>query len=220
MPRLSTAILISGRGSNMMALVEAAASSDYPAEIVAVLSNRPDAAGLAWAAARGIATHVVDHKAYPGREPFEDALHQVLLDVGADLVCCAGFMRLMTPGFVARWRDRMLNIHPSLLPAYKGLDTHARVLADGVRITGCTVHFVRAEMDAGPIVAQAAVPILGGDTEEQLAARVLAAEHRLYPHALALVAGGKVRVEGERVHCDALEKAGCGPTSLYSPPLA
>jgi phosphoribosylglycinamide formyltransferase-1 len=217
MTRLKTAILISGRGSNMMALVEAARAPDFPAEIVAVLSNRPEAAGLAWARDQGIATAAVDHKAYAGREPFEQALQAALLAVGAELVCCAGFMRLMTPTFVELWRDRMLNIHPSLLPAYKGLDTHQRALADGVRITGCTVHVVRAEMDAGPIVAQAAVPVLSGDTSDTLAARVLQAEHALYPHALRLFARRQARVVGERVVHDP-EPRPAAP--LLSPPLA
>jgi phosphoribosylglycinamide formyltransferase-1 len=219
--RLRTAILISGRGSNMMSLVEAAAAPGFPAEIVGVLSNRPEAAGLAWAAARGLPAVAVDHKAYKGREPFEAALQDQLVALGAELVCCAGFMRLMTPGFVALWRDRMLNIHPSLLPAYKGLDTHARLLTDGGRIAGCTVHVVRAEMDEGPIVAQAAVPVRTGDMPDTLAARVLAAEHRLYPHALALVASGRARVVGERVVIeDPPEPADGAADALYSPPLS
>lgn len=217
MTRLKTAILISGRGSNMMALVEAARASDYPAEIVAVLSNRPEAAGLAWARGRGIATAAIDHKTFPSRERFEEALQRALLAHEVELVCCAGFMRLMTPGFVELWRDRMINIHPSLLPAYKGLDTHARALTDGVRITGCTVHFVRAEMDAGPIIAQAAVPVVAGDTPDTLAARVLEAEHRLYPHALGLVASGRARALGELV-----TTSDDGPPAhpLFSPSLA
>jgi phosphoribosylglycinamide formyltransferase-1 len=219
--RLRTAILISGRGSNMMSLVEAAAAPGFPAEIVGVLSNRPEAAGLAWAAARGLPAVAVDHKAYKGREPFEAALQDQLVALGAELVCCAGFMRLMTPGFVALWRDRMLNIHPSLLPAYKGLDTHARLLTAGGRIAGCTVHVVRAEMDEGPIVAQAAVPVRTGDMPDTLAARVLAAEHRLYPHALALVASGRARVVGERVVIeDPPEPADGAADALYSPPLS
>ncbi len=217
MTRLKTAILISGRGSNMMALVEAARAPDFPAEIVAVLSNRPEAAGLAWAREQGIATVAIDHKAFAGREPFEQALHAALVDVGAELVCCAGFMRLMTPGFVELWRDRMINIHPSLLPAYKGLDTHERALADGVRVTGCTVHVVRPEMDAGPIIAQAAVPVLSGDTADALSARVLRAEHALYPHALRLVASRRARIVGERVVFDG-EPPPAAP--LFSPPLA
>ena len=215
--RLRTAILISGRGSNMMALVEAAAAPGFPADIVAVGSNRPDAAGLAWAAGRGIETIAIDHKLFRAREAFEDALHEALLVRRVELVCLAGFMRLMTAGFVEHWRDRMINIHPSLLPAYKGLHTHERALADGVRVTGCTVHYVTAEMDAGPIIAQAAVPVRAGDTAEQLADRVLAAEHQLYPHALRLVASGMARVTGENV-VFAGEPAPSNP--LFSPPLA
>ena len=196
------AVLISGRGSNMQALIEAARAADYPAEIVRVISNRPDAAGLAHAAAAGIATEIVDHKAFLGRDRFEAELSLRLEACGAELVCLAGFMRLLTGGFVATWRDRLINIHPSLLPAFPGLDTHARALAAGVRFTGCTVHFVRTEMDAGPIIVQAAVPVLPGDDEQRLAARVLEAEHRAYPLALALVAGGRADVAGETVVVD------------------
>jgi phosphoribosylglycinamide formyltransferase 1 len=183
----------------MMALVEAARAPSYPAQIVVVVSNRPEAAGLAWAKAQGIPAVAVDHKAYPSREGFEEVMHEALVAAGVDLVACCGFMRLMTPDFVEVWRNRMINIHPSLLPSYTGLHTHERALADGVRIAGCTVHVVRAEMDVGPIIAQAAVAVLGADTAETLAARVLAAEHQLYPHALALFASGAARVDGERV---------------------
>ena len=202
MARKKVAILISGRGSNMQALIEAARDPDYPAEIVRVISNRPDAAGLAHAATAGIATEVVDHKAYRGREPFEAALNERLAATGAELVCLAGFMRLLTAGFVNTWRDRLINIHPSLLPAFPGLDTHARALAAGVRFAGCTVHFVRAEMDNGPIIVQAAVPIRPDDDEAALAARVLEAEHRAYPLAVALVASGRARVVGDTVAID------------------
>lgn len=197
--RQRVGVLISGRGSNMAALIAACRASDYPAEIVVVVSNRPGAPGLATAGAAGIATAVVDHKAYAGRPEFEDALHAVLDRAGVELVCNAGFMRILTAGFVDRWLNRHLNIHPSLLPAFKGLDTHERVLAAGVLITGATVHLVRAAMDDGPIIAQAAVPVLADDDADRLAARVLAAEHMLYPHALRLLAGGHVRVVGERV---------------------
>ncbi len=197
--KLRTAILISGRGSNMMSLVEAARSASYPAQIVTVISNRPDAAGLAWAKSQGIATLAIDHKAYATRESFEAELQKALLAANAELVALAGFMRLMTAEFVGLWHNRMINIHPSLLPSFKGLDTHARVLADGVRVTGCTVHFVRAEMDSGPIIAQAAVPVHSGDTPDILAARVLAAEHRVYPHALALLGSGRAHVDGEKM---------------------
>jgi phosphoribosylglycinamide formyltransferase-1 len=192
-------ILISGRGSNMDSLIAAAHADDYPAEIVCVLSNRPDAAGLGKAAAVGIATQAIDHTLYSPREAFEAELDKALRAHGVDLVACAGFMRKLTAGFVDSWRDRMLNIHPSLLPAYKGLNTHARALEDGVKLTGCTVHIVRAELDCGPIVAQAAVPVVEGDTPDRLAQRVLGAEHLLYPHALGLIASGRAVIRGERV---------------------
>lgn len=202
-------ILISGRGSNMAALVEAArAGPAFPAEPALVLSNRADAPGLAFAASHGVETAVVDHKPFgKDREAFERALDARLRKSGVELVCLAGFMRLLTPWFVEQWSDRMINIHPSLLPAFKGLHTHERALAAGVRLHGCTVHFVRAEMDDGPIIAQAAVPVLPGDDPDSLAARVLAMEHRLYPLALGLVAAGKVRVENERTVFDPPETA-------------
>ncbi len=192
-------ILISGRGSNMMALVAAARAAEYPAEIAAVISSAPDAAGLAWAEAQGLPARAIDHKAYGSREAFDAAVHAALSDAGVELVALAGFMRLQSAGFVERWQGRQLNIHPSLLPLFKGLHPHRQALAAGVKISGCTVHFVTAEMDSGPIVAQAAVPVLDGDTPERLADRVLAAEHRLYPHALALVASGRARLEGGQV---------------------
>ncbi len=192
--RKRVAILISGRGSNMMSLVEAAKAPDFPAEIVMVISNRPDAAGLAWARAQGIPALGLDHKRYESRAHFEGQLQQALELARVDLVVLAGFMRLMTAEFVGAWRDRMLNIHPSLLPSFKGLDTHARALAAGVKLAGCTVHFVRAEMDEGPIIMQAAVPVLADDTQETLANRILKQEHRIYPAALRLVAEGRVAV--------------------------
>jgi len=198
-PKKRVAILISGRGSNMQALVEAARAPDYPAEIALVISNRPEAPGLAWAKAQGIPTLALDHKLYEGRAHFEGQLQSVLEVSRIEFVALAGFMRLMTTPFVERWRNRMINIHPSLLPAFKGLDTHERALAAGVRISGCTVHFVRPEMDEGPIVGQAAVPVLASDTAETLADRVLAAEHKLYPHCLKLVVGAGIIVRGERV---------------------
>lgn len=197
--RKRVSILISGRGSNMMALVEAARAPGYPAEIVSVISNRPDARGLMWAAAQGIPTVPLDHKEFATRTAFEAKLHGALMDHGTDLICCAGFMRMLTGGFIDRWRDRQLNIHPSLLPSFPGLDTHQRAIDAGVRVAGCTVHFMRLEMDTGPIIAQAAVPVLSGDTADDLAARVLAAEHKLYPRALALVASGRARVESEKI---------------------
>jgi phosphoribosylglycinamide formyltransferase 1 len=209
-------VLISGRGSNLQALIDAAKTAEYPAELVAVISNVPDVQGLARAEQAGIPTRVIKHKAYASRKDFEAVLDETLKSAGVELLCNAGFMRILTESFVARWLNRHLNIHPSLLPAFKGLHTHARVLEAGATVTGCTVHFVRAAMDDGPIVAQAAVPVDPGDTEDSLAARVLQAEHRLYPHALALVASGQVRVEGE--HVVGMPQAG-GQTALFSPPL-
>lgn len=182
----------------MMSLIAACNKPDFPAEIAVVISNRPGAAGLSRAAEAGIASVAIDHKLFASRVPFEMKLHQALLDHGVDLVCNAGFMRMLTGGFVDRWRDRQLNIHPSLLPALPGLDTHTRALDQGLMIHGCTVHFVRLEMDTGPIIAQAAVPVLADDTAESLGARVLGQEHLLYPHALELVAGGHVRIEDDR----------------------
>jgi phosphoribosylglycinamide formyltransferase 1 len=198
MTKKRVGILISGRGSNMMSLIAACNKPDFPAEIAVVISNRPGAAGLSRAAEAGIASVAIDHKLFASRVPFEMKLHQALLDHGVDLVCNAGFMRMLTGGFVDRWRDRQLNIHPSLLPALPGLDTHTRALDQGLMIHGCTVHFVRLEMDTGPIIAQAAVPVLPDDTAESLGARVLGQEHLLYPHALELVAGGHVRIEDDR----------------------
>ena len=192
-------ILISGRGSNMMALVEAARAPDYPAEIALVVSNRPDAAGLARAQSAGIRTLTIDHKGYASREAFDGAVEAALEDAGAELVCHAGFMRIQSAAFAGRWLGRQLNIHPSLLPAFKGLHPHQQALDAGVRISGCTVHFVTPELDSGPIVAQAAVPVHPLDTPAALADRILAVEHRLYPLALRLVATGAVRLEGARV---------------------
>ncbi|MBA5776687.1 phosphoribosylglycinamide formyltransferase [Stappia sp. F7233] len=200
--RSRVAVLISGRGSNMASLLEAAARPDYPAEIALVVSNRPDAGGLKRAAQAGVPTAVVDHKGKGSRQVFEEELDARLREAGIEIVCLAGFMRLLTPWFVNRWNDRLINIHPALLPSFKGLDTHARALAEGCRIHGATVHFVRAEMDAGPIIVQGAIPVLDGDDEAALAARVLAVEHRIYPQALALVASGRVRVDGMRVFLD------------------
>jgi phosphoribosylglycinamide formyltransferase 1 len=189
-------ILISGRGSNMGSLIEAARAPDYPAEIVCVISNRPDAEGLKKAQAAGVAAVAIDHKAFDTREAFEGALDGELEAFRVELIACAGFMRVLSAAFVTRWHDRMLNIHPSLLPAFKGLDTHQRALESGVKIAGCTVHVVRPEVDDGPVIAQAAVPVLAGDTPDALAARVLEAEHRLYPHALSLFLSGQTRTAG------------------------
>ncbi len=199
MSRLRTAILISGRGSNMDALIAAARAPDYPAEIALVLSNRSEAPGLSRAKAMGLATAAVDHKIYAGREEFERSMQMLLEAHRIEFLCLAGFMRMLTPWFVSRWSGRMLNIHPSLLPAYRGLDTHARAIHDGVKIHGCTVHFVVPQMDEGPIVAQAAVRVTDDDTPESLGARVLQEEHRIYPLALRLVTSGRVRIDGNRV---------------------
>ena len=203
MSRKRVAVLISGRGSNMAALIEAAKASDYPAEIALVVSNKSAAGGLETARTAGIATAVVDHKAFgKDRAAFERALQDVLQRHRIEIVCLAGFMRILTPWFVGQWQERMLNIHPALLPAFKGLDTHKRALEAGAKIHGATVHFVVPEMDAGPIIAQGAVRVRAGDTEETLSRRVLAVEHAIYPRALKLVAEGRVRVENGRCLID------------------
>lgn len=210
---MRTAVLVSGRGSNLAALIEAAHRPGYPAEIALVLSNEPAAGGLARAAEADIATAVVPHR---GRDKaaFEAALQAALEVHGIGLIALAGFMRVLSPAFVARWQGRLINIHPSLLPSFPGLDTHARVLAAGVRLAGCTVHFVSAEVDGGAIIGQAAVPVHPDDSAEALAARVLAAEHRLYPACLAAVASGRVRLEDGRMSWH-LEPAG---GTLLNPP--
>ena len=203
MARKRVAILISGRGSNMVALIEAARDTDYPAEIALVLSNEPAAEGLSRARAAGITTAVVDHRPFgKDREAFERALQAELDTHRIELVCLAGFMRLLTPWFVGRWQGRLLNIHPALLPAFKGLDTHTRALAAGVKQHGATVHFVVPDMDSGPIIVQGAVEVHAGDTETVLAARVLEVEHRIYPQALKVVAQGRVQVAGGRCLID------------------
>lgn len=204
--RKRAAVLISGRGSNMAALVEAAAQQDFPAEIALVLSNRADAAGLDFAKAHGIPTQVLSHKGFADRQAFDTALDGVLREAGVEIVCLAGFMRLLTPWLVERWRDRMINVHPSLLPSFKGLHTHERALEAGVRVHGCTVHFVRAEMDEGPIILQAVVPIEPGDTPDVLADRVLTQEHVIYPKGLELLAAGRLTVADERVEIAGVER--------------
>jgi phosphoribosylglycinamide formyltransferase 1 len=216
MPRLRTAVLISGRGSNMKALIEAARDPGYPAEIALVLSNVPDAGGLDIAREAGIAAEALDHRTFDGRAAFERALNAKLEAARIEFVCLAGFMRLLTPYFVDTWAGRMINIHPSLLPAFPGLDTHARALAAGARFAGCTVHYVTSEMDVGPIVGQACVPVLQGDDEAALAARVLAAEHRLYPHALGLIASGRAKLVDGKVR---LAAAAVAPGTVFNPPL-
>jgi phosphoribosylglycinamide formyltransferase 1 len=199
MTRKRVAVLISGRGTNMAALIEAAKDASFPAEIALVLSNRPAAAGLGLAQGNGVPTAVVDHAAHgKDREAFERKLQEVLAAHRIELVCLAGFMRLFTPWFVTLWQGRMINIHPALLPAFRGLDTHARALAAGVRIHGASVHFVVQDVDDGPIIAQGAVAVREHDTAATLAARVLAIEHRIYPAALALLAAGRITIENGR----------------------
>lgn len=214
--RRRTAILISGRGSNMAALIAAAANPAFPAEIALVLSSRANAAGLEKAHASGIKTVEADYAAGPAAAEAEIEAH--LAGNGIELVCLAGFMRLLSPEFVERWHDRMINIHPSLLPAFAGLNTHHRALDAGVKLHGCTVHFVRAAMDNGPIIAQAAVPVLDGDTPDALGARVLAAEHLLYPKVLALVAADRVRVVNELCVFAERPPETDAPGVLVSPP--
>ena len=213
MPRRSRiAILISGRGSNMAALIDAADDSAYPAEITLVLSNVPDAGGLAIAASRGIKTEVVDHKSFgTDRDAFESAVQKSLDANKIDYICLAGFMRLLTPAFVRHWSGRMLNIHPALLPAFKGLDTHERAIAEGVKIHGATVHFVVPDMDSGPIVVQAAVPVLMGDTPQSLAARVIKAEHRIYPLALRWLCEGRLKIVDGRCVVEGVPAPAGGP---------
>lgn len=195
--KLSVGVLISGRGSNLQALIDACADAEFPAEIAVVISNKADAYGLERARQAGIATAVVDHKNFSSREEFESALDAAIRAHDVDLVCLAGFMRILTAGFVNGWAGKMINIHPSLLPSFKGLHTHERTIEAGVRITGCTVHFVRPEMDDGPIIIQAAVPVFPADDAESLADRVLQQEHVIYPEALRLIALGRVAVQGD-----------------------
>ena len=197
--RKRVGVLISGRGSNLASLMEAQRAPDYPAEIVFVLSNKADALGLVRAKEAGIATKVISHKGFASREDFDAVITGALRDARVDLVCNAGFMRLHSAAFVRQWYGRQLNIHPSLLPAFRGLRPQARALEEGVRVSGATVHFISEEMDAGPIIAQGAVPVLAGDDEAALSARILAMEHRLYPLALRLVASGAAWLENGRV---------------------
>lgn len=198
MARLKTGVLISGRGSNLKALIEACRDPAFPAEIVIVISNKADAAGLAFARDAGIATATLDQRAFTDRATFDLAIDENLRAAHVEFVCLAGYMRLLSEGFIARWADRIINIHPSLLPAFRGLNAHAQALAAGVKIAGCTVHVVRPDVDSGPIVAQAAVPVLPGDTVDTLADRMLVAEHKLYPLALRLWGEGRVRIDGDR----------------------
>ncbi|MCK5576641.1 MAG: phosphoribosylglycinamide formyltransferase [Sphingomonadales bacterium] len=199
---MKTAVLISGRGSNLEALIAAAAEEDFPAEIVLVISNKADAKGLEHAKAAGIATAVLNHKEFEDRESFDAAIGDAIVAAGADFVCLAGYMRLLSEDFVRAWRDKLVNVHPSLLPAFKGLHVHEQALEAGARFSGCTVHFVRPAMDDGPIIAQAVVPVLADDTPDTLAARILEQEHKIYPLAVKLIAEGRVRVSTERVLVD------------------
>jgi phosphoribosylglycinamide formyltransferase-1 len=216
---LKIAVLISGRGSNLQALIDAfgPAAADSPVKIALVLSNRPDAVGLERAAKAGLKTEIVDHKAFQNREDFDVAMDREIRAAGAELVVLAGFMRLLTPQFVTAWKDKLINIHPALLPAFPGLDTHKRALEAGVRFHGATVHYVRHETDTGPIIAQAAVPVLPGDDASTLAARVLQAEHKLYPLTLRLIAQGGVRVEDDRA---ILRDAPAADGAVFNPALS
>ena len=214
MARLRVGVLISGRGSNLQALIDAASDPGYPAGIVLVISNRPEAAGLERAARAGIAHLAIAH---PSREEFAAAADAVLRREGVELAALAGYMRILDTGFVEAWRDRLVNIHPSLLPAFPGLHPQRQALAAGVKFSGCTVHFVRAEVDTGPIIAQAAVPVHPGDDEDRLSARILAAEHRLYPLAVRLYAEGRLRIEGDRV---AVAGAAAPNGAVLNPPEA
>lgn len=203
MARLNLAVLISGRGSNLQALIDACAAPDFPARIAVVISNRPGVYGLERAAAAGIEHLVIDHKSFADKAAFETALHDALAARPVDLICLAGFMRVLGADFVGRWPGRIINIHPSLLPDYKGLDTHTRVLADGRAETGCSVHFVTPALDDGPVIVQKRVPVMAGDDPDRLAERVLAAEHAAYPEAVALIAQNRVKIVEGRVRIGA-----------------
>jgi phosphoribosylglycinamide formyltransferase-1 len=215
MTRVRVGVLISGRGSNLQALIDACARPDFPAEIVCVISNVPNVEGLVRAGRAVIPTHTIAHASFPSRELFDAAMDELLRQADVRFVCLAGFMRVLSARFVDSWKGRLVNIHPSLLPSFKGLNVHRRVLDSGVRISGCTVHFVVSELDSGPIIAQAAVPVLPGDSEHTLAARTLAAEHKLYPLALELLAAGAARLENGRTHFT----NGNAQGQLFSPAL-
>ena len=212
---MKVGVLISGRGSNLKSLLDACAAPGFPAEITTVISNRPGAGGIEHARAAGVSAAVIDHTAYESREGFEAAVTAALEAAGVELVCLAGFMRVVSPGFVRHWQGRMINIHPSLLPLFPGLDTHARALAAGVKLHGCSVHYVNEEVDGGAIIGQAAVPVLPGDDAAALAARVLAAEHRLYPTCLRLLAEGKVALRDGKAEIS----GGSDPAAqIFNPP--
>ncbi len=214
MAKLKVGILISGRGSNMAALIRAAEAPDYPAEIACVVSNKADAPGLAIAAAAGVPTIAVSHRDHPDREAFDRAVSAELERHGVGFVVLAGFMRIFSPWFPTRWSGRLINIHPSLLPAFKGMHVHRQALEAGVRLSGCTAHLVTPDLDSGPIIAQAAVPVLAGDTEETLSARILRQEHRLYPLVVRWFAEGRIAVDGEKVAVNGVSPAA---TLLFSP---
>jgi phosphoribosylglycinamide formyltransferase 1 len=218
--RKQTVILISGRGSNMAALIEAASEPGFSAEIAGVISDQPEAPGLIVANQRKIAARVIQRADFASKEAHDAAIDAALQSLGAEIVALAGYMRLLTTGFVKKWQGRMINIHPALLPAFRGLDTHRRAIEAGVRLSGCTVHFVTPEVDSGPIIAQAAVPVLSSDTEGSLAARVLKAEHQLYPMALRLVADGRVRMEGSRAVFDLGDGSERASPPLVAPELS
>ncbi len=214
MARLKAGVLISGRGSNLQALIDACAAPNFPAEIVLVVSNNADAKGLERAERAGIETKIIDHRTFDSRESFDAALDEALTGAGVGIVCMAGFMRLLSEWFAERWRDRLINIHPSLLPSFRGLNVHERMIEAGARFAGCTVHFVRPAVDEGPILIQAVVPVLPDDDGESLARRVLEAEHRIFPAALRMVAEGRVRIIGDKV---LIEGATAEPGVLYNP---
>lgn len=215
--RKKVAVLISGRGSNMASLIDAAAERDYPAEIAVVISDNADAPGLKLANSRGIASGVVERKNFSSKSDHDQALDKAIRSFGAEYVALAGYMRLLTTPFVEQWRGRMINIHPSLLPLFKGLHPHKQALDAGMRVHGATVHFVTPDMDAGPIIAQAAVPVLIGDSEDDLAARTLKAEHQLYPVALSLLVQGKVRMDGDRAVFSSIHDKSAGMIAAPSP---
>lgn len=214
MAKLKVGVLISGRGSNLAALIEASRATDYPAEIACVVSNRADAPGLGIAAAAGVPTATVSHKDHPDRESFDRTVSGELERHGVELVVLAGFMRIFSPWFPTRWANRLINIHPSLLPAFKGMHVQRQALDAGVRLSGCTAHLVIPDLDSGPIIAQAAVPVLAGDTEETLSARILRQEHRLYPLVVRWFAEGRVNIAGDKV---TVEGVACDATLLFSP---
>lgn len=217
MPKLKLAVLISGRGSNLQSLIDACAQPDYPAQIVTVFSNRPEAYGLERAADAGIPASGIDHKAFKNKADFEAVLDDAITQSGAELICLAGFMRLLSSEFMTKWAGKVINIHPSILPSFKGLHTHKQTLDAGVKIAGCTVHFVVPEMDAGPIIVQAAVPVLPGDDEKALANRVLEQEHQVYPRAVQWIAEGRVSIDGQLVK---IKGASTGASAIIAPDTA